>query len=401
MARSQLTQPQQVSVAQLLALIPEALHDELARALSLDKWVPKLSAQLLFKLVLYSLLDSERLSLRTMAENYKTPWFQSLAGHMLDEVAHTSIRARLMTVKLDYSEKLCEHVYQQVCLHYSNREMQKYHIKRYDSTMIATFSHLLEGMRVGNTSRHKTQVKFTTEFKDDLLIRMRFFKDQAHLSEETALKQIIESVEHNINEIIVFDRGLKKRQTFESFNDQQLLFVTRTNEDTRYQVIESASEIADIHTDDLQFIQDSKVYLYASGNQLCETPFRLVEVKRKKDDQTILFLTNIFHLTAPEIANIYYLRWDIEVLFRFLKQEMNLKHFVSNDANAIMVMLYCTLIAATLILVYRKQNSIRSYKMAKIRFFYELQATVILELLDIEGGVDRLRQNVTKYLKRE
>lgn len=68
----------------------------------------------------------------------------------------------------------------------------------------------------------------------------------------------------------------------------------------------------------------------------------------KGEDKTLSFLTNVWDVEAPSIAQIYKSRWDIEVLFRFMKQEMNLTHFVCNEPNAIQVMLYCTMITSML-----------------------------------------------------
>ena len=111
-------------------------------------------------------------------------------------------------------------------------------------------------------------------------------------------------------------------------------------------------------------------------------------------------MTNVLTLDAPAIAQVYRQRWDIEVFFRFLKQEMNLTHFVCNDLNAIQVMIYCTLIAAMLVLVFKKLNGIKSYKNAKTRFVKELDASVLLELIDKTGGVERLRELLRRYIEK-
>lgn len=84
-----------------------------------------------------------------------------------------------------------------------------------------------------------------------------------------------------------------------------------------------------------------------------------------------------------------------------MKQQMNLTHFVSHDANAIQVVLYCCLIAAMLVLVYKKMNQIKFYKSAKIQFFKELQASVILEVLELPGGVDKLKKYVSQQVRRQ
>ncbi|MEZ4961962.1 MAG: hypothetical protein R2830_19195 [Saprospiraceae bacterium] len=103
--------------------------------------------------------------------------------------------------------------------------------------MIATFSHLLEGMKVGNTGKGKTQVKLTTELTDDFFIQMHFHKDQAHLSEETALKEAILHSPHAPDDISVFDKGLKSRKTFGQLDREGILFVGRLNGDPRYELL--------------------------------------------------------------------------------------------------------------------------------------------------------------------
>ncbi len=97
-------------------------------------------------------------------------------------------------------------------------------------------------------------------------------------------------------------------------------------------------------------------------------------------------------MSADVIANIYRQRWDIEVLFRFMKQEMNLSHFVCNDTNAIEVMLYFTLIAAMLVLIYKKHNGIKSYKRAKTRFFTELFYSILIDLTQSPEGLDYIKK---------
>lgn len=94
-------------------------------------------------------------------------------------------------------------------------------------------------------------------------------------------------------------------------------------------------------------------------------------------------------------------RWDIEVLFRFIKQEMNSTHFVCNDTNAIQTMLYSTLITSMLLLVYKKLNKIRSYKIAKIRFLKELQATVMLRIIEATDGNYWMKHNLKCYIQNE
>jgi hypothetical protein len=393
-----------ISVTDLLSLVPDCLIEELSTEFQADKWVKKLKAGVLFKLVLYSLLNSERMSLRVMESNAQDPFFKALAPSFdSDEATWTGIRERLMKIKVDFCRSLYENVYEQVSDLYLDKSLQGYHIKRYDSTMIATFSHLLSGMKVGNSSKGKTQVKLTTEFKDDFLIKMDFHHDQAHLSEETALKEAIENGTHTKSEVSVFDKGLKSRQSFAQFDLDGTVFVGRLNESPRYELLyeyRSDNDMSD--NDELEFVQDSAVYLYESGqSEPLARKLRLIQYRLKKDGQILSFITNLWEVEAQIIAHIYRRRWDIEVLFRFLKQEMNLTHFVCNDFNAIQVMLYFTLITAMLILIFKKKNGIKSYKFAKIQFFKELFYSIFLDILEQPDALVWLKKNMKKFVNRE
>lgn len=393
MNQTKIIQERSVLADDLLQILGESFLQELVRDLQADKWVIKLKTATVFKLVLYSMLDSERLSLRTMSDQYTSVPFQILEQSIVGQsTAHSSIRDRLIQIDVRFFSRIYERCLSMLSVHYgSNHLSGVYNIKRYDSTMIAVFSHMLKGMEVGNTTRKKNQVKLTTELTDHFGVRMRFFKNQDHLSEEIALKEMIQSQTHDSRSLIVFDRGLRSRQTLCELKGSKTQFVTRQNDNTRYELVRQHAEVPPDAINGLRFIQDSIVYLYSDGHKLVHEEFRLIEAAVEKDGKKLLFLTNILFLEVSHIAEIYRKRWDIEVFFRFLKQEMNLTHFVCNDLNAIQVMIYCTLISAMLILVYKKQNNIQSYKIAKIRFFKELQAAVTLELIDSPMGLERLR----------
>lgn len=149
--------------------------------------------------------------------------------------------------------------------------------------------------------------------------------------------------------------------------------------------------------DDWEVMKDSKVKLYTGkpvlnkrGNihhreEKVETCFRLVVIKNEKKDKEFWFLTNEFELSAKEIADYYRKRWDIEVFFRFLKQELNLSHLVSMNKNGIEVMIYMTMIASMLLLIYKKVNDL-GYKTAKRRIAMELRDMITAILIIFAGG---------------
>lgn len=108
-------------------------------------------------------------------------------------------------------------------------------------------------------------------------------------------------------------------------------------------------------------------------------------IKNKQTDKEFWFLTNEFELSAKEIADYYRKCWDIEVFFRFLKQELDLSHFISMNKNGIEVMIYMTMIAAMLLLIYKKVNNL-GYKTAKRRIAMELRNMITAILIVFAGG---------------
>jgi len=109
-----------------------------------------------------------------------------------------------------------------------------------------------------------------------------------------------------------------------------------------------------------------------------------------------LFLTNNKSLTAHEISEIYKRRWDIEVFFRFIKQELNFDHIFSYNENGTKVMMYMILITAMLIVVYKKANKIEGYKIAKLKLADELQMEIIKDIVVAYGGDQK---KLIKYIE--
>lgn len=98
------------------------------------------------------------------------------------------------------------------------------------------------------------------------------------MSEETALKEVIEAANSTDTDIHVFDKGLKSRETFTSFDDDSIKFVTRINENPRYELVRPYwKDDNQQDNDELEFIQDSIVKLYKSGHKLVDKEFRLIQ----------------------------------------------------------------------------------------------------------------------------
>ena len=98
--------------------------------------------------------------------------------------------------------------------------------------------------------------------------------------------------------------------------------------------------------------------------------------KVKRVENEVYLITNDFGLTAKLIAEAYKKRWDIEVFFKFLKQNLSFSHFISTSENGIKVILYMTLITAMLVMIYKRENEM-GYTIGKFSFFMEMQDWVV------------------------
>lgn len=95
-------------------------------------------------------------------------------------------------------------------------------------------------------------------------------------------------------------------------------------------------------------------------------------------------------MEACEVAHIYKERWQIEVFFKFIKQQLNFSHLLSRDENGIRNVLYLTLISSILLTVFKNTNNYRGYKIPKIKFANQLETLLIEDIVTLCGGNPQL-----------
>lgn len=193
-------------------------------------------------------------------------------------------------------------------------------------------------------------------------------------------------LEHGKGSICIFDRGLQKRKIFNEFTEQGLEFITRGNSNIRYKIERINEEVKDKIVGNIKLIEDVTVRLGEKGSRFIKKEIRLIKAENIYNGKIYTFLTNIDQLTASEICEYYKKRWSIEVFFKFIKQELNMKHFLGRNKNAIMITLYMILIASILLLEYKKRSKILSYKFVRRGFINELKLEVLKPIIQFCGG---------------
>ena len=138
--------------------------------------------------------------------------------------------------------------------------------------------------------------------------------------------------------IVVFDRGYNDYDWFAELSERGVFFVTRLKRGADYEVLEQRPlprRPAGVFPSPA-----------ASGS---EVVFRRIEYYDAEQQRTLVFLTNHLELAAATIAAIYQDRWQIELFFKALKQNLRVKTFVGTSANALKIQIWTALIAILLL----------------------------------------------------
>ena len=388
-----------ITVKQLLGFIPEALLSNLSLTTRIDHYAKVLHGNKLFYLLFYGILDNDRLSQRTLEDTFNDSIFKMLFNLDEDEtVRRSSISERLSKIDPDYFKQIYDCIYEQFSRAYTSIERKKNNLIRVDSSMVSeSVGKLMEG--IDNKSGKKA-VKYSIGFDGVLPCHSSVFTSPDYGNEDNALPEVVREhvkKETGHQNIYVMDRGLQSTRTIAAFNKEKITFVCRSKENRKLVELDSLiTEGMELDLGESILVSDRKVQLYTgipinkNGKkyyieELVSTHFRLVVVKGKGDQKEYWLLTNDFESSAADISKAYRRRWDIEVFFRFLKQELNVSHLVSLNKNGIQVILYMTLIVAMMLLMYKKANSI-GYKTAKRRFAMEIRDLTIAMIVVQCGG---------------
>jgi hypothetical protein len=152
--------------------------------------------------------------------------------------------------------------------------------------------------------------------------------------------------------IVAVDRGYLDYELFWSWTQSGVFFVTRQKGNAHYRIVEERAipKNRSILSDQLIEIEG----FYSHRNY--PGPLRRLEVWDAENEQIIVLLTNHLDFGATTIAAIYKDRWQIEIFFKTIKQNLKIKTFVGTSPNALLIQIWTALIAI-LVLKYLKYRS--------------------------------------------
>lgn len=263
----------------------------------------------------------------------------------------------------------------------------------FDSTTIRLFSEVMKG--VGRNPKGEGKKK--GGLKVHMLI-------DAH-SDTPAFVTISEAKRHDKNftkyldlpahSMIVFDRAYNHYLQFAKFTENQINFVCRLKRNAVYEVIEEIFSQS-LPEKEAGVLKEEHIHLeYKEEKQEKTLCLRKVSY-RAPDGKVYEFITNNFEISNEEVAHIYKLRWNIELLFKKLKQNFQLHYFYSETENGIKTQIWCTLIAQLLLMVLKTTAETK-------KAFSTMAALVRIHLvsnLDVYWVIENTRRTYRKHRKR-
>ena len=390
----------------VIRMIPDEELAKLAKDTKVDYCAKVLTGERMFYLLVYAFVKADRLSQRKLESVFASQPFKALFNYSVDmKVTRSSISTRLSTINLDFFEQSFQLIYNKLSALYTEEEIRGMNLIRVDSTMVAeTCNKLREGFTVGRKAGGKEdrkQIKYTMAYDGFAAKLAEVFSKPTYLNEDKAMPEVVRPLIKKDKEhknIYVLDRGLVALDNYKEFGRSDAVFIGRINTNRKMTVLRSLmTEDTDGDLGKLELVDDVIAHLYKDGKEDAQE-FRVVKAmfrkptntarkspggsNRKKVESEVWFITNVtneqgkLQLTPREIAEAYRRRWDIEVFYRFLKQNLSFSHFMSTSENGIKVILYMTLITAMLIMIYKRLNDI-GYTEAKFCFKLELEEWII------------------------
>ena len=263
-------------------------------------------------------------------------------------------RSTLSDANARRSEKFFEDVYRDV--YQSNREKLSSDSRRngteewvkrlriIDSTTITLFSNVIfKGVgRHPKTGKKKGGIKVHSVIHANEGVHC----DVRFTSAATNDSFMLAPSHFQHDEIVALDRAYINYEKFEELTQRNVVYVTKMKKNLKY---ETLVDCMDMNPDGRMEYREQVVVFRKDGVSHIARIITYVDIKRGKTPKLVSLLTNDFDMSMETVVAIYRRRWQIESLFKQIKQNFPLRYFYGESANAIKIQIWVTLIANLLL----------------------------------------------------
>jgi len=311
------------------------------------------------------------------------------------KLQHTGIkkapgRSTLCDANMKRSSKVFERIYEQLYRNYKDLLPDSridFRAKLYiaDSSTITLFQQILKAPSPGKMNgKRKGGIKVHTlmDATNDVAIQINF--TAASANDMTFLKEI----NLDAGSFIVFDKGYVDYAQYQRLDNEGVSFVTRQRKGACY----SETGTNPISAEQMQagIRADRMITLGTrTHRKKVKLKSRLITFFDREKSREFEFLTNNLTLSALEIADLYKKRWQIETLFKRIKQNFPLKYFLGDNENAIKIQIWCAFISDLLIKIVQAQLK-KQWAFSNLRSIIRLHLMSYIHLFDFLNNPEKL-----------
>jgi len=155
--------------------------------------------------------------------------------------------------------------------------------------------------------------------------------------------------------IVVMDRAYNDYAWYKQLTEKGIFFVTRLKSDAIFRVVERRPVLAAKGLTCDQTIEFS----VAVTARKCPLPMRRIGYRDPQTGKHYVFLSNNFKLAAKTIADIYKSRWQVELFFKWIKQNLKIKSFIGTSKNAVMTQIWIALCVYLMLAFIKFQSKLK------------------------------------------
>jgi hypothetical protein len=353
---------------QLLNFIPQAKVSKLASQLQTDRYYKKFKTYDHLVTMLYTCFHGCK-SLREVTTGMQVS-FTQLTHLRMNYIPRRSTLSDANKVRTEaFFGKLYHGLYDYYYGNLPDSRRVKQIDKRLfiiDSTTINLFSDVMKGMGMKPINgKRKGGAKAHVLMKADENIPR--FVDLTHATQSD--KFILNRFTLEPGSIIVFDKGYNNFSKLAQWNSDGITWVSRIRIDTSYLIKESNPVSAHLHKNGV--LADENILMGRPSNKrTAKVLARKITYLDSFSGRTFEFISNNMKMSALTIASIYKKRWQIELLFKRIKQSYPLKYFLGDNENAIKIQIWCSLVTDLLVKIVKD-------KIRKKRWSYANLASMI------------------------
>lgn len=381
--------------SQIINLIPRNKIEQLARQSQTDRYYKKFKTYDHLISMLYCILN-DCSSIREVVTGLLA--CENKLLHL--GLTYSVRRSTLSEANCNRTEKVFENIYKLVYSKYAqslpDSQNKKWPSKLYifDSTTISLFQQILKNAgRPAMNGKRKGGIKAHTLIKAD--------QDVPCLVEFTAASAhdapFLHAAKLPAGSIATFDKAYVDYNVFANWTNQAVTFVTRIRKSA---VFETCSSLEVTEAQQKKGVISDKVIILGHNHnkKITKLKARLITFYDKKQNRYFEFLTNNGGFAPATIAQIYKRRWQIEGLFKRIKQNYPLRYFLGDNENAIKIQIWCALIA-DLLLKYIQKTAKKRWAFSNLAAMVRLHLMTYIHLInflnDPEKAILKERKTVS------